>query len=93
LRQIALRDRADHRAVSLVGWTRSSISEFQHSMDVFQKPRAITPSARCRSLPSLPTVPAQTFQFVRHSFIQLDNVIKRLGDLSVQTAPRQRQPH
>ena len=43
------------RATSLVGWTRSSISELMHSIDSPQKPRASRSEARCLSLPSLPT--------------------------------------
>src|SRR6185369_4008739 len=43
------------RATSLVGWTRSSMSELMHSTDSPQNPRAPCSDARCLSLPSLPT--------------------------------------
>ena len=43
------------RATSLVGWTRSSISELIDSTDTRQNPWPSPSMARCLSLPSLPT--------------------------------------
>ena len=43
------------RATSLVGCTRSSMRELMQAIDSRQKPRASGTTARCLSLPSLPT--------------------------------------
>ena len=43
------------RAVSLVGWTRSSISALTESTDSAQEPADFANDARWRCLPSLPT--------------------------------------
>ena len=82
-REVAFRDRADHRATSAVGWTMSSISSLTERIAEFPAAGRRLDAAALADLAFLADDLRQPLELLRHLLVEADGFVEQAGDLAV----------